>query len=826
MRSVVGASYRCPGDLLATVLPPSIAGRGGYGIYELSDGSVVIPSFGELAVGRPGKFRVVSALNGYQGGPYSLVTGDGSVWLSTGNGLFVFPSRLRMEFWTERDGLGGNTWSVLPVGKKVFAIAGEAVRVLDDDRGRWHSVTELSGAMHLSAAHANTILIGSQSNGVAQIDTAGKILRRSAAADAMMLAQTPDGQNWVSGSDISAIGVQGRRLSLTPANFPGPRGGGMDMKVDRGGGLWACYSEGLIHKDRSGWHLLSTKDGLLHNNCASFAIDGKEGIWYGYLRGGFSLIENHLGERLRIENFLDGGEVGNATARFFAFDRRGWLWRGSPIGIYLADLEQARQGQWLFLNQADGLPGIDANQRSFVEDRDGSVWFGMDDSVIHLFPPDDVVHPSYASNVFVSGFSWNGGAFQMASVVDEIEHGADIVAHIGSLQFDRRNALRVRYRLLPGQAWSKPQRELDIELGKLAWGKHTLEVQARLYTGPWSGIASQSFTVLEPLWLSWPALLGFALASGFTVTGSYEWRKKRRQRAETPLPELADWRMAVLSPDVASPEGAVLDERFAVGRIMARGGFATVFEGRDLLDDKPCAVKIFRHELTEKSWMGRRFEQEVMALKQIRHVNVVGIYGHGRAPGGAPYLAMELVEGETLREVLNRTKLQRARVANYLRQTGCALTEIHARRICHRDLKPENLMIRRSAEPGEELALIDFSIAIVQDPDETLHGLSRAAGTLQYMAPEQAIGYADASSDIYSLAKILLEMLTGQRLAALLPDASLDLPARIREWLKGSKLGLTESSIELIAGALEFDPARRPKDAGEFAGRIAAELRN
>jgi len=261
-----------------------------------------------------------------------------------------------------------------------------------------------------------------------------------------------------------------------------------------------------------------------------------------------------------------------------------------------------------------------------------------------------------------------------------------------------------------------------------------------------------------------------------------------------------------------------------VGRIMARGGFATVFEGRDLLEDKPCAVKIFRHELTEKSWMGRRFQQEVMALKQIQHVNVVGIYGHGAAPGGAPYLAMELVEGETLREVLKETQLDRRRVASYLRQTGWALREIHARRICHRDLKPENLMIRRGGKPGEDLVLIDFSIAIVQDPDETLHGLSRAAGTLQYMAPEQAIGYADASSDIYSLAKILLEMLTGQRLAALLPDASMDLPARIRELLKGSAFGLSEGSIESIAGALEFDPARRPKNAGEFAGRIAGDL--
>jgi len=70
----------------------------------------------------------------------------------------------------------------------------------------------------------------------------------------------------------------------------------------------------------------------------------------------------------------------------------------------------------------------------------------------------------------------------------------------------------------------------------------------------------------------------------------------------------------------------------------------------------------------------------------------------------------------------------------------------------------------------------------------------------------------------------LLEMLTGQRLAALLPDASMDLPARIRELLEGLEFGLSEGSIELMAGALEFDPARRPKDAGEFAGRIAEDL--
>ena len=211
-------------------------------------------------------------------------------------------------------------------------------------------------------------------------------------------------------------------------------------------------------------------------------------------------------------------------------------------------------------------------------------------------------------------------------------------------------------------------------------------------------------------------------------------------------------------------------------------------------------------------------------MGRFHHPNVVRIFGSGALPGDTLYLAMEFIDGATLREVLEASKLDPWQVGSYLRQAGRALDEIHAHSICHRDLKPENLMIRTSAVPGQELVLIDFSIAIVKDPDETLHGLSRAAGTIYYMAPEQAIGYADPSTDIYSLAKILIEMLTGKRLSTLLPDASMDLPDRVRELLSHLSLGLSSASIELIASALIFDPAHRPKNAGLFADQIADDL--
>ena len=88
------------------------------------------------------------------------------------------------------------------------------------------------------------------------------------------------------------------------------------------------------------------------------------------------------------------------------------------------------------------------------------------------------------------------------------------------------------------------------------------------------------------------------------------------------------------------------------------------------------------------------------------------------------------------------------------------------------------------------------------------------------MAPEQAVGYANESSDIYSLAKILIEMLTGQRLSTLLPDASIDLPDRVREL----ELGLSPESTDLLAKALEFDPSRRPKEASAFGEMLATDL--
>ena len=92
------------------------------------------------------------------------------------------------------------------------------------------------------------------------------------------------------------------------------------------------------------------------------------------------------------------------------------------------------------------------------------------------------------------------------------------------------------------------------------------------------------------------------------------------------------------------------------------------------------------------------------------------------------------------------------------------------------------------------------------------------------MAPEQAVGYAQPSSDIYSLARVVIEMLTGRLLKDLLPGAALDLPARVRALMRSLTLHLSDESIDLLAAALEFDPTRRPSDAIAFSRPLVRDL--
>ena len=819
LRNKREAAHQCPGEVHLESLSAKEIGIGYPQIRELQDGSILIPSFAKLTIGRPGKMQVSPIPTC---GIILPLREGGLLASGAADGMIYFPRHLGIEFWTASQGLGGNTWSMVTQERQVYALADQSSHVLEKSRRQWRRLRGPSGRM--TAGPDGTVFVTS-ANQVFQMTPDWKILRKSKKADVQFVSMARDGNIWAGGTGLYQVTIRGKSLDLIAIPSSASLRDVTSIDESPNGDIWVCSMQGLSKKAVGG-DSLSQIEIPSRSGCEAVAAEPDGSLWYGPRSGRELYWIEASAARKPVIHVLPVDRSQGIMSNFIGVDHRGWIWRGGTEGLYIADHTQALNGQWVHLGFTDGLPAVNSNSNAFTEGRDGSIWYGADNDVIHISVPDDLVHPTFAPVVFISALSSGpAGRLTMADSGRELKNDSPVSATIGSAQFGLRESLHYRYKLIPEQPSWIVTTGASLHLGRLSWGTHTLQVQAQLGGGPWSKISEQSFTVLKPVWLTWPALAGFVVVGSGLAAGGGRWRRKRRARARKAFPELAELRLSALSPELQHLGGELVGGRFEAGNILARGGFATVVEGRDLAHDgRACAIKIFRQELIDKDWMARRFRQEVLALSKIGHPSVVRIFGSGELPGGAFYLVMEFIDGITLRDVLEIGKISPQRTASYLRQIGSALEQIHAHGICHRDLKPENLMIRKDAALDESLVLIDFSIAIVKDPDETLHGLSRAAGTIYYMAPEQAIGFADASTDIYSLAKIVIEMLTGKRLSLLLPDASMDLPDRVRELLVTLELPLSSPAIELLSSALEFDPARRPKNAADFAERIAEDL--
>lgn len=194
---------------------------------------------------------------------------------------------------------------------------------------------------------------------------------------------------------------------------------------------------------------------------------------------------------------------------------------------------------------------------------------------------------------------------------------------------------------------------------------------------------------------------------------------------------------------------------------IGRGGMGEVYRARHLrLTNRDAAVKVLPAYLASEPDFLRRFEQEANSAAAFDHPNILPIWDYGEQDG-VPYLAMPLVTGGTLKELLEQEgPLPLERAGEYLRQIGEALDYAHSRGIIHRDVKPANIFLRGDGRP----LLGDFGIAKVLEEGQG-QGLTRAGtgvGTPEFMAPEQIEGKAEARSDLYALGVVLYQMLTGK----------------------------------------------------------------
>jgi serine/threonine protein kinase len=258
---------------------------------------------------------------------------------------------------------------------------------------------------------------------------------------------------------------------------------------------------------------------------------------------------------------------------------------------------------------------------------------------------------------------------------------------------------------------------------------------------------------------------------------------------------------------------------FEIIRVLGEGGMGIVYLARDETLQRELAVKVLRRELVGDE--GReRFVREARACSRISHPNIVTVYAAGEQDGDL-YIAMELLEGRTLRDTIEEEgPIEWQRASGWMTSILSALQRLHDDGIIHRDLKPENIMV--GSDGG--VKLMDFGIAHVASESRITVDVSML-GTAQYMSPEQTTGMpTDARSDIFSVGTILYEALSGEiPFNAPHPMAVMySIANDAHESLSGREPEIPGELAAIVDRALEKDPDARFASAGDFAEELTA----
>ena len=270
--------------------------------------------------------------------------------------------------------------------------------------------------------------------------------------------------------------------------------------------------------------------------------------------------------------------------------------------------------------------------------------------------------------------------------------------------------------------------------------------------------------------------------------------------------------------------GHVFDEKYRLDARLGGGGMGTVYRATHLLIDRPVAIKVLSQRFVGDETAQQRFRREARAAGRMQHANAVSVTDFGATADGYLYIVMELLEGQTLRDVLMREgPLDVARAVSIMLQTCAAVAAAHDAGLIHRDLKPANILIAQRPDTPAVVKVLDFGVAKfaveeqADDDYQTLTQVGALIGTPRYMSPEQCSGSGPVTpaSDVYSLGIILYEMLSGAPpfnaetpLAIVFRQVSAPppaLPATVPEKLRA-----------IVERALAKDPAKRFLNAEEL----------
>ena len=275
------------------------------------------------------------------------------------------------------------------------------------------------------------------------------------------------------------------------------------------------------------------------------------------------------------------------------------------------------------------------------------------------------------------------------------------------------------------------------------------------------------------------------------------------------------------NPEMRLTEGTEINGRYRIDKMIGQGGFGAVYRATSMATDQEMAIKLLAVSLdSDESDLIQRFYAEAQITASLKHPNTIRVFDFGQTEGGALYIAMELLSGQDLNDILKERKKEgkvftEQETISFASQTLRSLAEAHMAGLVHRDLKPHNIFLNEVPGDDPVVKVLDFGIA--KRLGSNLTGTGQAFGTPSYMSPEQAQNRpVDARSDIYSLGVVMYQCLTGRcpfegdnPLAVLLSHVT-DKPPDIRDH---ARTPLSDEMADLIHKTLEKDPFDRFEDA-------------
>ena len=277
------------------------------------------------------------------------------------------------------------------------------------------------------------------------------------------------------------------------------------------------------------------------------------------------------------------------------------------------------------------------------------------------------------------------------------------------------------------------------------------------------------------------------------------------------------------------PVGTVLDGKYRIEGYVGSGSVGCVAKARHLVLEADVALKFLASTGPARARLPERFRREAIATSRVRTEHVVQILDVVEERDQLPYLVMEFLDGDDLRQIISREgALPLARALHIVLQVLCALEAAHEAQVIHRDLKPANVFVLKRGGDRDFVKVVDFGISKVEETGVRHTRLTQgevAMGTPLYMAPEQArdARSVTATADVYSAAALLYECLTGSppltapTTEALFEMLLRDVPARLDQVLPQMPSGLSDA----VAAALEKSPKARPPSAAAFARLLA-----